>query len=151
MKKLLKTILAASIFVFAIASPVMAVITPQTAAAASGCEGRVLGIPPWYRGLTENNPPKCDMTPIGDDTSKGEIPLQKYIWKIVLNGIEMALVIVSYIAAFFILYGGFLFMTGGDNPSQVEKARKTILNAVIGLVIAMAVVALNNLIFSIIK
>jgi hypothetical protein len=62
----------------------------------------------------------------------------------------MAIVIVAYIAVFFLLYGGFLYLTGGALPGQIEKARKTITNAVIGLVIAMAAIALNNLVFSII-
>ena len=41
-------------------------------------------------------------------------------------------------------------MTGGALPAQLEKARKTILNAVIGLVIALAAIALTNLVFNII-
>jgi heme A synthase len=146
MKKLLKTILAASLFIFAVASPVMAVTTPQTASAAvTDCEARLLGIPPWYRGLTNNNAPECTLKSPSDVGGIGN-----YIWRIVLNGIEMAVVVVAYIAIFFILYGGFLFITGGSNPSQVEKARKTITNALIGLVIAMVAIGINNLIFSII-
>ena len=146
MKKTFKNLLVAGLFIFAIASPVMAVATPQTASAAvTNCEGRVLGIPPWYRGLTNNNPPTCDLKSPDDVGGIGN-----FIWRIVLNGIEMAIVIVAYIAIFFIMYGGFLFMTGGSSPGQVEKSRKTITNAVIGLVIAMAAVALNNLVFSII-
>lgn len=146
MKKILQTLLAGGLFIFAIASPVMALTTPQTASAAvTNCEARFMGIPPWYRGLTKNNPPTCDLK--SPDEVGG---LSNYIWKIVLNAIEMAIVAAAYIAVFFILYGGFLFMTGGDKPAQVEKARKTILDAVIGLVIAMAAVAIINLIFGII-
>lgn len=134
----------ASLFILAIASPVMTVITPQTAYAA-GCESRFLGIPPWYRGLTNNNPPQCTIK-----TPQNVGGIERFIWRIVLNVVEMAIVIVAYISVFFILYGGFLYMTGGALPAQLEKARKTIMNALIGLVIAMAAIALNNLIFSII-
>ena len=143
MKAAIKTFFAAAVFIFAIASPVIALATPQTVSAAN-CEARVLGIPPWYRGLTNNND-KCDLK--SPDDVGG---LSNFIWKIVLNGIEMAIVIVAYIAVFFILYGGFQFLTGGANPSQVEKARKTITNAIIGLVIAMAAIAITNLVFGII-
>lgn len=144
MKALFKNILMASFFILAIASPVMTVMTPQTAHAAS-CERRVLGIPPWYRGLTNNNPPECTIkTP---EQTKG---IETFVWRIVLNVVEMAVVIVAYISVFFILYGGFLYMTGGALPAQLERARKTITNALIGLVIAMAAIALNNLIFGII-
>ena len=147
MKNLFKTFFIAGFFIFAVASPVMAAVTPQTASAAVGgsCEGRLLGIPPWYRGLTNNNPPACDLKTPNDVGG-----IANFIWRIVLNGVEMAIVIVAYIAVFFLMYGGFLYLTGGANPSQIEKARKTIMNAVIGLVIAMAAIALNNLVFSII-
>lgn len=145
MKTFLKNIFLGGLFIFMIASPVMAVTTPQ-AVSAAGCEGRVLGVPPWYRGLTKENAPACDLKSPNDVGGIGN-----YIWRIVLNGIEMAVVLVAYVAVFFILYGGFLYMTGGAAPAQLERARKTIFNAVIGLVITMAAVAILNLVFSIIK
>lgn len=145
MKKKLSTVFLAFLFVFGLASPVLALTAPQVASvSAKDCEARVLGIPPWYRGLTQGD--NCDLKSPNDVGGIGN-----YIWKIVLNGIEMAIVIAAYVTIFFILYGGFLFITGGDKPGQVEKARTTILNAVIGLIIAMAAIAITNLIFSIIK
>ena len=148
MKTALKNFLAAAVFIFAIASPVMALASPQTVSAA-GCENRVLGVPPWYRGLTEGTYPDCKIispTSLGEEDGLG-----KFIWRIVLNVIEMAIVIVAYIAIFFILYGGFLFLTGGALPGQIEKARKTIRDAIIGLVIAMGAIAITNLVFKIIS
>ena len=146
MKATLKALVLATFFIFAVASPVMAVATPQTAsAAATNCEPRFLGLPPWYRGLTNENPPQCTLK--SPDELGG---LSNYIWHIVLNIIEMGIIASAYVATFFILYGGFLFMTGGSNPSQIEKARKTILNAVIGLVLCMGAVALTNFVFGII-
>ncbi len=144
MKNVFKNLFLGAFFIFAVASPIMAIATPQPVSAA-GCESRVLGIPPWYRGITKDNPPTCDLK--SPDDVGG---ISNFIWRIVLNGVEMAIVIVAYIAIFFLIYGGFLYMTGGSVPAQLEKARKTIFNAVIGLVIAMAAIALNNLIFSII-
>lgn len=105
---------------------------------------RILGVPTWYRGLLDSD---CNITtPTGDEAAIGG-----FVWKIVLNIIEMALAIVAYIAFGFIIYGGFTFMTSGSNPAGVEKGRKTILNAVIGLVIAIAAMALVNLIFRIVS
>jgi len=141
MKALFKNLLIGGLFIFMVASPVMAVTTPQTVSAAN-CEARVLGIPPWYRGLTNGD---CSLK--GPNDVGG---LSNFIWRIVLNGIEMAIVLMTYITVFFILYGGFLYMTGGSLPGQLEKARKTILNAVVGLVICMAAIGLTNLVFSII-
>lgn len=145
MKAMIKSLFLGGLFVFAFASPVMAAITPaQSAHADAACEGRVLGIPPWYRGLTGPSP---DCNIVSPDDAGG---LSAFIWKIVLNVIEMAIVATAYVATFFILYGGFLYMTGGALPAQLEKARKTILNAVIGLVICLAAIALTNLVFTII-
>lgn len=148
MKSFIKSVVLGGMFIFMVAAPVAAVVSPQvsTVSAQSGtCEGRVLGIPPWYRGLTNNNPPTCDLKSPNDVGG-----LSPFIWKIVLNIIEMAIVIIAYISVFFILYGGFQFIIGGSNPGMIEKARKTILNAVIGLVVAMGAIAITNLIFSII-
>ncbi|MCK9623145.1 MAG: hypothetical protein M0R47_21745, partial [Methylobacter sp.] len=95
------------------------------------------------RGLTD-----ADCNILSPDKAGG---LSTFIWKIVLNIIEIGLFIAGYAALFFILYGGFLFLTGGSNPSQIEKARKSILNAVIGLVISISAIAIVKLIFGILK
>ncbi len=145
MKAFIKTTLIAGFFMFMVASPVLATVSPtvSSVSAAPSCEARVLGIPPWYRGLTNSD---CSIKA----PSTGEDGLQKFIWTIALNVIEMLLVITAYVAVFFILYGGFQFIVGGSTPESVSKARKTILNAVIGLIIAMSAIAITNLIFSII-
>ena len=142
MKKMLRTILAAGIFTFAFASPVLALLNPVVTPVSAACDDRFLGIPPWYRGLTEG----ADCTIKGPEAT--EDGLSQFIWMIVLNIIEMALVVIIYIAAFFILYGGFLYMTGGSNPSMIERGRKTILSAVIGLIIGLGSVAIVNMLFS---
>lgn len=143
--KRLKTFLLGGLFIFAFAAPLMATIAPsQSAYADAACENRILGIPPWYRGLTGPSP---DCNIVSPDDVGG---LSAFIWKIVLNVLEMAIVATAYVASFFILYGGFLYITGGALPAQLEKARNTILNAVIGLVICLAAIALTNLVFNII-
>lgn len=147
MKKLLKNFLFAGLFAFLIASPFATVTTPQTAFAAdpANCESRAfLGIPPWYRGLT-----KTDSTGDCAIMSPNEVAggLSGFIWKIVLNLIEIGLILAGWVALFFIMYGAFLYITGGGNASQTEKARKSIFNAVIGLVISMGAIAITNLVF----
>lgn len=145
MKKL-KLILSSFVFSLLLAGPALVIAVPTNVSANDvnpSCESRFLGIPPWYRGLTEGQ--DCSITgPSGDNAIGG------YITKIVLNIIEAVIVIIGYIAAFFIIYGGFRFLTGGSDPGAVEKARKSILNAVIGLVIALGAVAIVNFIFGII-
>ena len=142
MKKTLKTLLTTGLFVFLFASPVLAVANPVVSTASAACENSFLGIPPWYRGLTD--PADCS---IKGPTASDPDGVSKFVWKIVLNIIQMALVAIVYVAVFFILYGGFQFMTGGSNPSMIEKGRKTLLNAIIGLIIGLGSVAIVNLLF----
>lgn len=146
--KYLKQLLATLMFTVFIAAPVMTVtVAPTTYAAIDpSCEVRILGIPPWYRGLSSRDDAgNCSIdSPTGDK-------LSTFIWRIALNLIEIGLYLVGYLAVFFVLYGGFQFLTGGNNPSQIEKARKTIFNAAIGLVISISAVVIVNLVFGIIK
>jgi len=138
-------------FASMIVAPVFVVAAPQATYAVSNvaeCERGFLGLPNWFRGIVKVEKEKCII--VSPAEINPESPAD-FIWRIVLNVIEMGLFAVGYIALFFVLYGGFQFLTGGSNPSQTEKARKTILNAVIGLAISMASIGIVNLIFRVIN
>lgn len=144
-------------FMFAlfVAAPIMGFVVPQSASAAASsvadCERPILGIHPWFRGLAVYDNGDCGIASPGQQLANGDtLDLQGFIWRIALNIIEIALSFVGIIAFFFMLYGGFQFLTGGSNASQTESARKTIMNAAIGLVISLGAVAVVNLIFGII-
>ena len=142
--KTLKNLILGIFFGLFVAAPVLSIATPQVSPANAACTESFLGIPTWYRGLTAGA--ECTIT--SPDGSKGS--LEKFVWTIVLNVIEMALIATAYIAGFFILYGGFQFIVGGSNPSMIEKARKTIMNAAIGLVISMGSIGITRIVFGII-
>ena len=148
--KRLKNIFIGIAFALFIAAPATVVITPTSTQAFTpdeSCEMRLLLLPVWFRGLaTRDDAGECVIAS-PDEVSGG---LTGFIWKIVLNVIEMGMIIAGYVAVFFILYAGFLFLTNGSNPSTVEKARVTIINAVIGLAIALGSIGILNLIFRII-
>ncbi|MFY9228248.1 MAG: hypothetical protein WAO28_02880 [Candidatus Microsaccharimonas sp.] len=126
----------------------------KTITKASDCSANLLTFPTWYRGLIKFDPAisgsECviispGQTPDGDTQP---LELQGYIWRIALNVIEIGLQLVAYIAFGFILFGGFQYLTGGSEAAMIEKARKTLLNAVIGLAISMASIAVVNLVFT---
>lgn len=158
--KIFKQLLITITLALFVVTPIVALATPQStfaapapedttgtttaAAPAKDCEYRILGIPTWFRGLTDA---ECNI--VSPDKAPGG--LSGFIWAIALNIVEIGLFLAGYVALFFVLYGGFQFMTGGSNPGQIEKARKTILNAVIGLAISMASIGIVNLIFRIIN
>lgn len=52
--------------------------------------------------------------------------------------IQLLFGVIGALAVFFIILGGFKFITSQDEPQAVAKARNTILYAVIGLVIALS-------------
>jgi hypothetical protein len=154
MNAIKKVILALTFAVF-MTAPVLTLALPQNSFAvvnnASDCEKTFLGIHPWFRGLAVVTNGQCGIASPGQPLANGKtLDLTGFIWRIALNVIDIGLTAVGIIAFIFIMYGGFQFLTGGSNPSQIEKARKTILNAVVGLIISFAAVAVTNLVFGII-
>jgi len=137
MKRTLLNWLAAVVFATSIGGVAFTVATPQAAFAAD-CEARFLTFPTWYKGLTDDS---CN---IKDPASFGNNGLSVFIWKIVLNVIEMMLQLVGYISVSYIIFGGFKYMYSAGSSDGAAKARQTILNAVIGLVISIFSVAIVN-------
>lgn len=136
MKRTIRHWLAAMLFVTTTGGAALTIATPQTSLAA--CDTRILTIPAWYNGLTDGN---CNLK--NPNEAGG---LSDYIWTIALNIVEMILQIIGYITVGFIIYGGFKYMTSAGSPDGMVKARKTITNAIIGLVISIFSVAIVNLI-----
>ncbi|MEI6850958.1 MAG: hypothetical protein WCK26_03255 [Candidatus Saccharibacteria bacterium] len=139
------------IFVASFGGSLMTVAIPQTTFAVVECNSGFLGFPAWYRGLTymDNTGNACAIE--GPDPKK-EDSLSIFIWHIVLNVLEIAIVATAYVSAFYTLYGGFLFITSRGNPEGAAKARSTMLQAVIGLIISLiAVGAVNFIVDGILK
>lgn len=100
---------------------------------------RFLLFPAWYNGLLDTTDPDCGIaSPSGDDG------LSKFIWTVALNIVEMLLVAAGYLATGYIIYGGYKYMISAGSPDGMVAARKTIMNACIGLVISIAAVAIVN-------
>jgi hypothetical protein len=133
MKKSLKNIVA-GLIVFA------AIFTLQiglgSSAHAAGCNTKFLSVPAWYDGLTNAD---CS---IKSPTDAGGLP--KFITILAFNIVDILLNVVGYLALFFVLYGGFQFLTSGGNSDAAAKARNTILNALIGAVISFGAMGIVN-------
>jgi len=136
MKQALRNWIMAILFVATLGGGVTAIATPQTAYAE--CGDRLLTLPAWFRGLTTDS---CDIK--SPDDAGG---LSTFIWTIVLNIIEMVMQIVGYITVAFLIFGGFKYMTSQGEASNIMKAKDTIRNALIGLLIAIFSVAVINFI-----
>ena len=117
---------------------------PSTSFAESNeCDkkGRILTLKPWYDGLTKVD---CSIKDIGSDADSQA----NFIWRVVLNIVDDLLQLIGYTTVGYIMYGGFLMMTSNGAPDKAAHGRKTIMSAAIGLVIALASVALVNFISS---
>lgn len=109
--------------------------------------------PQWYDDLctTENGSVKIKSP---NDFKNGKTAeatgnaLGTWILIIVMNIVKMLLTVVGYVALGFVIWGGFKYMTQGDSTQGTAGARKTIQNAIIGLVISIMSVALINFITS---
>lgn len=96
---------------------------------------RVLGFPYWYRGLdVESTSTSCEIKAPGN--------IQTFIGQIAVNLVEVAMVAVGYISFAFIVMGGFQFITSLGSSEKMAAARTTIMNACIGLVIAISSTAI---------
>ena len=136
-----KIIIAMSLMV--IGSLGASVTFPGISFADDACsnKGKILTLKPWYSGLTNND---CSLKNPGADTNSQA----NYIWKIALNIVDDLLQLIGYTTVGYIMYGGFLMMTSNGAPDKAAHGRKTIMSAAIGLVIALASVALVNFISS---
>lgn len=105
---------------------------------APGPGGDILGFPTWYKYLSGET----------DSTGKCSIKfdIAQDAGKIILAVIEIMLRISALVAVGFIMYGGFRYILSQGNPDAATSARKTIINSVIGLVIAILATAIVNLV-----
>lgn len=136
MKTRVKSWVLGLFFVATAGGALMNVAVPQTAAAA--CTTSFFGIPAWYKGMVDD---QCN---IKDPAAFGG--LSNYIWRIALNIVEILLITAGYVAVAYIIYGGFKFITSAGAPDDSAKARKTIINAVVGLIISIFSVAIVNVV-----
>jgi hypothetical protein len=139
MKRLIQNWFIAIVFVATVGGALTTTAVPSTALAASGCDGRLLTLPAWYNGLASG--PNCELGKPSDFGGIGN-----YIWLIALNVVEIILQLVGYIAVGFIIFGGYKYMISAGSADGMVKARKTITNAVVGLLLSIFSVAIVNLI-----
>lgn len=101
----------------------------------TGCQlpDSVFGIPTWYKYL-DGTPDANGVCRIGGNFSVDRIDS---LLSIGLAAIEILLFIAGIVAVAYVIYGGFRYVLSQGNPDETGKAKDAILNAVIGLVIAI--------------
>jgi hypothetical protein len=111
--------------------------TPVSAAEGDECSlsGSFLGLPTWYKYLNaeEDSSGRCSPVLSGSD---GEEQVNS-ILPIGLAILEAMLRLSSVVAVVMIFVAGFRFITSQGSPDNAAAARKTAINALIGLVIVV--------------
>jgi hypothetical protein len=95
--------------------------------------GNFLGIiPPWYRYLRFDSDCSLDLYVPGTKT----IDPSKF-WLIGFGLIDILLRVAGLVAVGYVVYGGFRFITSQGDPEKLKNARNTLINALIGVAIAV--------------
>jgi hypothetical protein len=115
------------------------------ATAPSGCKQDFFGLLPWWHYLPDSDfgvtaggqTFKCDINAnfsFLPKSGSGDLPL------IGLAIVDDLLRIAGMVAIGFVLYGAIQYIASQGSPEQTARAQSTILNALIGLAIAMVAV-----------
>ena len=139
---MMKKLYIATMLVLTIFGSALAFATPTYAAK---CSDTFLGIPAWYKGMQDSN---CAFK--APETG-GQPDAKKLVLRIALNIIQAGMVAVAYVAIFFLIKGGFGYITSAGSTDGMAAAKKTITNAIIGLVIAILAASIVNAIAGAIK
>lgn len=97
--------------------------------AATCKNGGIPILPTWYKYL--------DGTESANGTCTLNFDFPDDLPAIALAIVEILLRIGALAAVAFVIYGGFMYLTSQGEPDKAAGARHTIINAVIGLVIAV--------------
>jgi hypothetical protein len=117
-----------------------AVTGPTSDAACPG--GGFFGLPPWYKYLKSTTTNSNLLTGANKEVCTPYIGSITDFLLIGLAVLEMLLRVAAFMAILFVLYGGFKYITSQAEPEKLKAARGTIINAIIGLVIAVSSTAL---------
>ena len=102
-------------------------------ASTQGCAGPSKAIwnilPTWYEFLPKNT---------STGTCQPALNSLSDIWLIVAAVVEILLRVAALVAIIFVIVGGVMDTTSQGSPDQTAKARTTIINALIGLLISVS-------------
>ena len=133
-------------------------VMPLVGHASKADAATFLGMKPWYEGLTHMegteerldcviDKANADETTGGRDKATGCWGLAPFVWTAATNVASDLAIIAALGAIGFVIYGGYLYIFSGGDSTKVYTGKKTIMNAIIGLAIAM----LANIIFTAIR
>lgn len=108
-------------------------------------DNSLLGIPTWYKYLEgEDSGGRC--SPVLEDRGDDDPRRFNVVLPIALAVLEIFIRLAGVVAVVMIFIGAFRFITTQGNAEKAASARKTIINAIIGLVIVILATTIVNFI-----
>ena len=122
---------------------------PVLADDSAGCGGEtrdtILGIPYWDRGITDCETFKVDAEGNGDEALNID---QNKVGTIITNIFAILVSLAGLVAVAFVIVGGFNYVLSTGSPDKANSAKSTIINALIGLVIAIMGRVISEIIYN---
>ncbi len=110
---------------------------------ADGCSATApfFGLPTWYKYLVETGRMKTVTDPhsgiVSCDLDGGLKWADGDLLLIFLGVLDICLRVAALVAIGYVIYGGISYITSEGSPDQTKNAQTTIINALIGLIIAI--------------
>lgn len=99
---------------------------------------KLFGFPTWYEYLPKRNP-NVDLA--GQQVCSPHISSISDIWLIGLAIVEILLRVAVIAAIIYVMLGGMKYVNARGNAEKTESAKKTVIDALIGLIIAVTATA----------
>lgn len=84
---------------------------------------------------------------LGDVASNTTLSNRSFV-EVLGSIINVVLSVLGVVLLIIVIYAGVLWMTAGGNSDNVDKAKQLIINAVIGLVLILAALAISTFVFN---
>lgn len=96
---------------------------------------RVLTFPTWHCNLPRQN---------------GEVAIKELndFWTIAINIIEILIQFAAYIAAAYVVWGGFKYIKSEGNASKIAESKAVIINSIVALGLAITATAIVEFVAS---
>ena len=106
-----------------------------------------LGFPTWYKYLDGlPDAVSSDLTGTSYQACTPVIANINDVWLILAAVIEILLRVAALLAVGYVLYGGIFYITSQGEPDRTQKARNTVLSALVGLVVAVTAASMISFI-----
>ena len=125
-------------------------LSPSPVSAA--CSGDFLTFRPWYKGLIMNEERgRCDVKAEENFGGTDDSRFVASIWIIILNVLSNLFSVVGYLAIGFLIFGGYMYLLARGDPSKIAKGKKTVISAIVGLIVCILASLIANTIVHILS